>query len=136
GGGGRKGGGEGDGLRAAVDGGDGREGADRPAEAAQVERADVLGLDASVGEAVRRLADQDLARPGRLLQTGGHIDGLAGREGRVGLVDDDLARLDADARLDAGLLGALDDAERRADAALRLVLVRLRAAASRHASAP
>ena len=55
-------------------------------------------------EAVRGRADQDLARRRRLLEARGEVDGLAGREGRVGVVDDDLARLDADPRLEPELV--------------------------------
>jgi hypothetical protein len=54
------------------------------------------------------LADQDLAGAGGLLQPRRHVDGLAGGEGRVGLVDDDLAGLDADARLDPDVVGVIE----------------------------
>ena len=102
------------------------------AEAAQLERADVLALDAPLGQPVRGVADQDLAGPGGLLQPRRDVDGLAGREGRVGLVDDDLACLDPDARLDTRAVGVVHDPERGTDGALCVVLMRLRDAESGH----
>ena len=66
-------------------------------------------------EPVRRRTDQDLARRGGLLQPRGDVHGLAGREGRVAVLDDDLARLDADAHLEAELLDRVEDRERGAD---------------------
>ena len=60
---------DGDALRLPVDGRERRDSAPIGSpEAAQLERADVLGLDAAVGEPVRALADQDLAGPGGLLR--------------------------------------------------------------------
>ena len=71
--------------------------------------------------------DQDLARPGGLLQARGDVDRLAGREGRVGLVDDDLAGLDRRraprARARARARGS---PKAGAHCALGVVLVRLR----------
>ena len=84
----------------------------------------VLDLDAAEREPVRAGADQDLARLRGLLEAGGDVDGLAGGEGRVGVVGDDLARLDADPRLEAELVDGVEDRERRADRALGVVLVR------------
>ena len=119
-------------LRPAVDRGERPVGGDRPAESPQLERAGVLCLDPALGEAVRCVPDQDLAGAGRLLKAGRDVDGRAGREGRVGLVDDDLAGLDADPGLDAELVDVLDDPEGGANGALRVVLVRLRDPERRH----
>ena len=49
-----------------------------------------------------------------------------GRERRLGLVREDLARLDPDAHLEAELAHRLDDPERGAHCPLRVVLVRER----------
>src|SRR5207253_8996736 len=100
-------------------------GRNRIPEAAQLERAGFFGLDPPLREAVRRLADQDLARRSRLLQARRDVDGLAGRERRVGLVHDDLAGLDSDPGLDAQLTHALEDPEAGANRPLGVVLVRL-----------
>ena len=81
---------------------------------------------------MRGVADQDLAGPGGLLQPRRDVDGLAGRKGRVGLVDDDLACLDPDPRLDPGLVRVADDPECCTHRAFCVVLMRLRDAESRH----
>ena len=73
---------------------------DPVAEALDVERTDILGLQPPTRQPVRVRPDQHLACAGRLLEPRGQGHGLARREGRVGLVDDDLARLDADAGLE------------------------------------
>ena len=67
-----------------------------------------------------------------LLQAGGRVDREPGRERRLGLVREDLARLDPDPHLEAELADALDDPERGANRALRVVLVRERHAERRH----
>ena len=67
-----------------------------------------------------------------LLEARGEVDGLAGRERRVAVVGDDLAGLDADPRLEAELLDALERRDRRADGALGVVLVRERHAEGGH----
>ena len=79
-----------------------------------------------------RVADEDLPGPGGLLEACRDVDRLAGREGRVGLVDDDFAGFDPDARLDPDLVRMVEDAERRARRALGVVLVCLRDAEGRH----
>ena len=61
-----------------------------------------------------------------LLEPRRDVDRLAGREGRVGLVGDDLARLDADPRLEPELVHRVEDRRGGADGALGVVLVRLR----------
>ncbi len=112
--------------RQAVDGGDSEIGGDRVAETAQLERADGLDLDPPVRQPVRSVADEDLARTGGLLEARGEVHGFPGREGGVGLVDDDLAGLDPDPRLEPELDDVVEDAEAGADRALGVVLVRLR----------
>ncbi len=99
-------------------------GRDRVPEAAELERPDLVGLDPAVGEAVRRLAHEDLARRCSLLEPRSDVHRLAGREGRVGLVDHHLAGLDTDAGLEAELTSVLEDPEAGPDRALGVVLVR------------
>ena len=53
---------------------------------------------------VRGRADQELPGLGGLLEPRGDVDGLAGGEGRVAVVRDDLARLDPDPRLELELV--------------------------------
>ena len=84
------------------------------------------------GETIRRRADEDLSGACSLLQPRGEIHGLAGRERRLGVVDDDLARLDADTRLELELVDRRAHRERGARRALRVVLVCLRHAERRH----
>ena len=67
-----------------------------------------------------------------LLQARRDVDGLAGGEGRVAVVGDDLAGLDADAGLELELVHRVEDRERRAHGALGVVLVRLRDPEGRH----
>ena len=62
----------------------------------QLERLERLELDEVSHEARRRRPDEDLVRSGLLLQASGEVDRLAGRERRLALVGDDLARLDPD----------------------------------------
>ena len=71
-------------------------------------------------------ADQDVAGLGRLLQPRGEVHRLAGREGRVARLGDDLARLDADPRLEPEIVDRAEDRERGAHRPLGVVLVRLR----------
>ena len=99
---------------------------DRCAPPLQLERPDVLGLHAARRQPVRAGADEDLARRRGLLEPRGDVDGLAGREGRVAVVGDDLARLDADPGLELEVRDGLHDRERRPDGPLRVVLVRAR----------
>ena len=113
--------------RAAVERVEDAPGAVRGTEASQLERAGILEHEAAAREAVRRGAEQDLAGCGRLLEAGREVDGLPGDEGRVArLVDDELARLDADARHQAELVHGAAHRERRACGPLGVVLVRLR----------
>jgi hypothetical protein len=87
-------------LRCAVKHRLGAPGPDPVTEALDVERTDILSLQPPIGQPVRVRPDQHLAGAGRLLEPCGERDCLARREGRVGLVDDDLARLDADPGLE------------------------------------
>ena len=116
----------------AFDRGDRPKSGDRVPETAQLERSRRLRLDRRERQAMRGLADQDLARPRRLLEARRDVDGLARRERRVGVVDDDLARLDADPGLEAELVNLLEDRQRGADRPLGVVLVGARDAERRH----
>ena len=89
----------------------------------------------TVPAASRRTAGPSTISPGAggLLEARGDVHGLAGRErGRRGVVDDDLAGLDADARLEAQRVHFVHHGERRAQRALGVVLVRARHAERRH----
>src|SRR6267378_4426664 len=97
---------------------------DRVAEAAQLEGARRLGLDAASGQPVRGLADENLSRRGGLLETRSHVHGLTGGKRRVGLVDHHLARLDTDSRLETEVADMIENPETRADGAVGIVLVR------------
>ena len=83
-------------------------------------------------ETVRGRADEDLSGARGLLEPRGEIDRLAGRECRLGAVDDDLARLDPDPGLELELVHGPSHRERRACRAQRVVLVGLRNAECRH----
>jgi hypothetical protein len=104
--------------------------------AAQLEGRHGLELDAATDEPGRGRADEDLVRGGLLLQARGQVDGLAGREGGVAVVGDDLAGLDPHSRLEPELPHALERHEARADRALGVVLVRERDAERRHHGVP
>ena len=91
-----------------------------------------LGDDHAVREAQHAGADQDRALRRRLLEPRGEIDRLACRERRIGVLDDDLAGLDADSHAEAHLLDRGHDLERGAKGALRVVLVRERDAERGH----
>ncbi len=95
------------------------------AVAEALERTPDGGLrDDAVGrQPVRRRADQDLPRLGRLLETGGDVQRLARGEGRVAVLDDHLARLDPDPHRKLAVAG-LDDRDGRAHGPLGVVLVR------------
>ena len=77
-------------------------------------------------------AEEHLARLGRLLQARRRVDREPRRERGLGLVRDDLARLDADANLEPELADRVDDRERRPHRALGVVLVRDRNAERGH----
>ena len=85
----------------------------RLAEALQVDRADLLGLDDAGRQPPRERPDDDLAGFAGLLEPRRDVDRLAGGEGRVRLVGDDLARLDADPRLEPELVHGVEDRRRR-----------------------
>src|SRR5581483_5592068 len=104
--------------------------------AAQVERRELLQLDAVAQQARGGRPDDDLVRLGLRLQAGGEVDRLARRERRVGVVGDDLARLDADPGLEPELADAFERREAGADGALGVVLVCERHAECRHDGVP
>jgi len=91
-------------------------------------------------EAVRPLAEQDLARPARLLEPLADHDGLAGHEAvsRGGIAGDDLAGIDADPHLErcAGEMAlgrnTLAQLDRGPDRAERVVLAHQRYAEHGH----
>ena len=111
---------------AGLAGSDGPPGPQRLIEPLQLDRAELLDLDPPQREPVRARSEHELARLCRLLEARSQRHGLTGREGRLGIVGDDLARLDADARLEPELLDCIEDRKPRADSALGVVLVRLR----------
>ena len=101
----------------------------------QLERLDLLDLDLVPDEAVGQLAEEHLALPGGLLETGGDVDGVAGHQALAarGVAGHDLARVDARAVRELHAVDALqvvvERLERRlhprgrADRAKRVVLV-------------
>ena len=105
---------------------DGRPGPDRLLAATYVDRTDLVDLDPAERQPVRRGADQDLTRLGGLLQASREVDGLTGGERRVARARHHLARLDAEAGLQLQVADRVEDCERRANGALRIVLVGLR----------
>ena len=106
-------------------------GGDRLGLALQLERLDRLGVDRVADEPERRLPDQDLAGLGRLLEPRRDVDGVAGGEPLLGS-GHDLARVDADAGLDAQLGQRVAHLDRRAARPKRIVLVHLRNAEHGH----
>ena len=82
----------------------------------------VAGLDGVADEAPGRLADEDLARVGRLLQAGGDVDRVAGGPRAAGprLADDHLAGVDADAHRDLERRARSAGASFRAASAVRI----------------
>ena len=68
----------------------------------QVERFDRLCLDRFADELEGRLANEDCARLGGLLQAGSDVDGIPGSKALLG-AGDDLAGVEADAGLDSEL---------------------------------
>jgi hypothetical protein len=109
---------------------------DRLVAAAHLNRADVVDLDPAHREPVRGGTEQDLARLRELLQSGGDVDRFAGGERGVAGAGDDLSRLDADAGLQLEVVDRVENLERRANRALRVVLVRLGNPESGHDGVP
>ena len=97
----------------------------------QLERLDRFGLDRAADELERRLADQDLVGVGGVLQAGGDVDRVAGREPLLG-AGDDLAGVHPDPTLDAELGERRAHLHRRPAGAQRVVLVHLRHAENGH----
>ena len=106
--------------------------AERLDAAADAHRIRGLRDDDAVREAQHAGPDQDRALRRRLLEARGEVDRLARRERRVGVLDDDLAGLDADPHAKAQLLDRGHDLERGAKGALGVVLVRERNAERGH----
>jgi hypothetical protein len=107
-------------------------GRDRLGLALQLERLDLLDLDAVLDEPVRQLAEQDLALAGGLLEAGGDVDGVACDEplaGR-GVAGDDLARVDAGAVRELHAVDALQVAVERLECGLHPAAARTARSAS------
>ena len=100
--------------------------------APDLDGADIVDLDPAERQPVHARADQDLTGISDLLQSRSEIDGLAGGEGRVAGAGDDLACLDADARLELEVLDRDEDLQRRANGPLGVVLVCRRNAERSH----
>jgi hypothetical protein len=83
---------------------------------------DSLDLDRVASELERRVAEDDLAGLRSLLQSGGHVHGVAGNE-RVTRPCHDLACVDAYARVQAKLDDGFAELHRRAQSAQRIVLM-------------
>ena len=97
----------------------------------QLERLDRLGLDRGAHEREGVGAEEDLARLGGLLQAGGDVDRVAGGQAFLGS-GHDLARIHADARLDAELRQSVAHLDRGPAGTQRIVLVHLRHAEHGH----
>ncbi len=106
-------------------------GGNRLGLAFQNERLDRLDLGRVAGKRERRRSDQHLARLGRLLQPGGDVDRVAGREPLLG-AGDDLPCHHADPPLQAELRQRVAHLGRRAQSAQRIVLVQHRHAEHGH----
>ena len=91
--------------------------------APDLDRAETLDLDRFERKPPGCRADQDLAGAGGLLEPRSEIDRLPRCEGRLGRVDHDLARFDPDPRLEPEPPDRLENAERRPNRPLRVVLV-------------
>ncbi len=88
------------------------------------ERLDGLDLDRVAHEQPGLGADERLARRRGLLEASGDVDRVAGDERLTLAADDDLARVDADPRLEPVLRDRRAHLRRSADRAQRVVLVR------------
>src|SRR5262245_45272698 len=84
---------------------------DRLPETLQLDRAEILHLHAPEREPVRARADEELSGLGRLLEPCCQRDRLAGGEGGLAVLGDDLAGLDAHARLERELADRVEDRE-------------------------
>ncbi len=96
----------------------------------QLEWPRILDDEARGCKPVRGRPDQDLSRSRDLLEASREVHGLACGERGVRVLDDELAGLDADPRLEPELFDGMPDPERCAGGALCVVLVRLRNAKS------
>ena len=93
---------------------------------------DRLEENGIANEQPRLGADEDLTGSCRLLEPGGDVDGVARDECLTLAADDDLARVDADARLEPVLGDRLAHLRCGADRTQRVVLVRDRDPEDRH----
>ena len=107
-------------------------GPNRILTSANVHWADLFDFDPAKSESVGRRAYEDLSRVSVLLKARREVDCLARCECRIARVGHDLARLDADPRLELEVVDRVDDPERCLHGALRVVLVRLRDAERSH----
>jgi len=98
----------------------------RLGDALQLDRAEILHLDPPQRQPVRPGAEDELPGLRGLLEPGRQVDRLAGGEGRLAVLRDDLSGLDADTRLELQLPDRIEDGQARANGALRVVLVGLR----------
>jgi hypothetical protein len=104
---------------------------DRLSLSLHLERIDRLCLDRLADELESRLANEDLARLGSLLQASSDVDGIPGRKALL-RAGDDLAGVEADAGLDSELgqrVAHLDGCSHRTE---RIVLVHLGGAEHGH----
>ncbi len=97
----------------------------------QLERLDSLDFDRIPRQAQRRLAEQDLAGLGGLLEAGGDVDGITSDE-RVAAAGDDFAGVDADPRLEAESSDGVAKLCRSTKRTERIVLVERRDPEDRH----
>ena len=119
-----------------VGGADDLPGAEGAGQAPQLELTARLDLQPAAGQVERHGADQDLPRRRRLLETGGDVDGLTGRERRFAVVDHHLTGLDPDPDGEAELFDGGEDGDRGARGPLGVVLVCLRHPECRHHRVP
>jgi hypothetical protein len=91
----------------------------------QLDRLEHIGLDGVANDLEGRLADQHLAWLGRLLQSGGDIDSITGRQPLL-RAGHDLASVDPYSPLESELRQCLPHLERRTAGAEGVVLVRRR----------
>ena len=97
----------------------------------QLERAGILDDQACSCETVCGRSDEDLARPRGLLESRREVHRLACGEGGLGVLDDELAGLDADPRFEPELFDGLAHRERGAGCPFGIVFVGLRNAERR-----
>ena len=92
-----------------------------PARAADLERAGILDDQVRSCEPVCGRSDQNLPRPRGLLESRRKVHGLAGCEGGLGVLHNELAGLDADPRFEPELFDSLAHRERGTGGTLGVV---------------